>query len=280
MTILLATLVFTSAAGDFRDELNQIKTRIAAESFVEANQALIRLHRQLYATAGIENCRPPVAAVQQLKQPKATESLLQSLESALGASDYAAACKDAMLLGVSLQGDLSRLTPAQRLAQQEQAFPTADAKGRPNLAGMEQLMWANYEAGQIAKAESLARDLDSQATAIGPEFMPDVFQNSARTLLGLIRLNPSSPSMPEAVDYLRRSANVQPTMMLLYRGPAVRLADALWKAGEQAAVVEYLEKMKDHAWKPDAQLVARWYEDAKAGKRPDFFRGASETVVR
>lgn len=277
MLAILSLTLLTAAENPGAD---QIKQFVASRSFVEANQALIRLHMQLYKKAGVENCRPPVEMVQQLKLPNAVNTLVDALESSLAAADYPQACKEAMVLGVGLQQELAVMTPAQRLSQQEQAFPNACAKGRPNLVALEQLAWSNFEAGQIAKAESLANDLDRQSSALGPEFMPGLFQNSARTLLGLIRLNPSSKSIPEAVEYLRRSAGVQPTLMLLHRGPAIRLADALWKAGQQAAVVDYLEKLKDYDWKPDAQLVARWYEDAKAGKRPDFFRGAAQPVSR
>lgn len=261
-------------------DLERVKSLIAERSYVAAAQSLTRLHRELYKKAGVVNCRPAMAAVQQLREPGATATLLRTLEESIAASDHSKACQSAFLLGMGLQAELSKLTHAERLAQQESAYSTRDTSGRPDLVGLEQLMWANYEAGQIAKAESLARELEGHASTIGPEFLPDAFRNSARTLMGLIRLNPASQSMPEALEYLRKSAEVQPTMVLLHRGPAVRLADALWQAGERDAVVAYLAQLKDFDWKPDATLVARWYEDAKAGKRPDFYRGASVPIGR
>jgi hypothetical protein len=274
----LGVLMFaaSNSATDALAELSRLRGQVESNQLVNAIRILPSIHRFLYGKAGLGNCRPDPRLAKTLAKPSITTELIASVQKAIEQSNYELGCKDAMILGISLQKQLYNLPPESRLIQYENALPGSGQ----DLASVDQLMWANLDAGKLTRAEDLARDIESRTRSLDRRLQPDYFQHSARTVLGLVRLRSLSPSIGDAAQYLESSAEVEPSEMLLGSLPAVRLADALWQAGRRDAVVTYLAKIRQFAWRSNKAQVDQWYEAATQGQRPEFFPPGSAHLGR
>jgi tetratricopeptide (TPR) repeat protein len=225
------------------------------------------MHRYLVSKAGPTECRPGKTDHHVLSQPKAAETLLQTLRDSVAQKDYPASCRTTMLLGIALNRDFSQMTPAARLAQYERNW--AESGSQPDLPSLDDLAWANYETGQLKKAQDYADSVLAMTAKLTKEMQPDYFQHSAWTVIGLTRLQAGSTS--EARQFLQQSIEIQPGMMLLGSRPALRLADALWKKGEHQAVLQYLERASRMEWVNAKPAIQKWLEQARQGDDPSFF---------
>jgi tetratricopeptide (TPR) repeat protein len=247
--------------------LADLELQIRAGNALRAAKSVTPIHRFLVSKAGPTECRPGKTDHLVLSQPKAAETLLRNLRDSVAQKDYPASCRTTMLLGIALNRDFSQMSPAARLAQYERNW--TESGSRPDLPSLDDLAWANYETGQLKKAQDYADSVLAMTAKLTKEMQPDYFQHSAWTVLGLTRLQAGSTS--EARQFLQQSIEIQPGMMLLGSRPALRLADALWKKGEHQAVLQYLEQASKMDWVNAKPAIQNWLEQARKGEAPSFF---------
>ncbi len=267
--MMIASIALTSAlvaaAADTASQVQTIRTLIVSGGSIEAGKRVTELHRALVSKVSPARCRQVPG---EKMAPNTVEPLLDSLEAAVSKKNDVEACQYAALLGAALQESNAKLAPAAKLAQIEKEWLRAG--GPQDLESLDQLAWAYYDAGNFSAAREFAGSVLQKSGRLGATTMQlGYFEHSARTVLGLVRLE--SGSTRDAVVFLNQSLDVQMDVRLLADRPAVRLADALWKKGEQEAVVRYLTRASRIAWTSATPSVQKWLAEAQSGKAPSFF---------
>jgi len=123
----------------------------------------------------------------------------------------------------------------------------------------------SFEAGDMDKAGFYAKELLAYSRQTGGDWFYGKAIHIGNLILGRIALQ--SGNITQAKFYLLRSTQIPSSPHLRSFGPNMALADELLVYGEDEAVIEYLRQCGKF-WKQ--QVLNRWIEKIKAGKRPDF----------
>ena len=120
-------------------------------------------------------------------------------------------------------------------------------------------------AGDLDRAEAIAFDLLIESDHGFPVGQDNDQKHFAEQILGQVALQRGDKS--EAVRYLLSSVDNGDAPVLCSFGPKMRLANALYEAGETAAVLAYLIKIREF-WESHDESLDRWIAAIRTGNDP------------
>ena len=152
----------------------------------------------------------------------------------------------------------------------DQSWNPPSAAVTPNLRHLYDLGSALESAQSVEdfkKMEVLAKEYLLAAEGYRCNWNYGNAVHDANAALGLSSL--ASGNKAQAVVYLLKAAKSPGSPQLKSFGPNMLLANELIALGEREAVIDYLRGVQLF-WKMDDGEVAKWIEELKAGKTPDF----------
>jgi len=147
----------------------------------------------------------------------------------------------------------------------ENSVKSADGENR--FDGLTQLAKVAFEANEMGKAESYAKEV----LRLAPQYVRNWNYGNAihdgNLVLGRIRLRQGK--IAEAKDYLLIAGETPGSPQLNTYGPNMSLAKELLEKGERDVVLQYFELCGEF-WRSGAEELQRWRDDVKANRTPDF----------
>jgi hypothetical protein len=196
-----------------------------------------------------------------------------SIQQKLDALQAAVAARDIEKASAAAS-DLSQFALKERLKAGPNAadyLRKAESRVASNPAGRPQsLPWMAklaFDAGDLAKAEQYARE--ALASSAHPHASGDSIHDG-NMVLGLIAVKKGD--IPAAKEYLLAAGKTPGTAITRRFGTNMKLADALARKGEFAAVIDYLESVRK-IMTDNREHVDDWIALLKGGRQPDFRRG-------
>jgi hypothetical protein len=152
----------------------------------------------------------------------------------------------------------------------EQSWNPSAAGVTPNLRHFydlgHELEWAK-DADDLVQVEKVAKEYLAVAEGYRCNWNYGNAFYDGNSALGLVALANGNKDL--AVKYLLESAKSPGSPQLDSFGPAMTLANKLVSAGENNAVISYLEGI--HAfWRMDNGEVEKWIGQLRGGGKPDF----------
>jgi hypothetical protein len=124
---------------------------------------------------------------------------------------------------------------------------------------------AAFAAGCSQRAQAYASEVVTMAPQVSSDLVDE--RHQAHLVLGRIAFRAGHRQL--AISHLLDAAQATPTPVLSSFGPGMTLAKELLEAGEQDAVIQYLERCHKF-WTPANHDLDVWIQEIKQGKIPDL----------
>jgi len=158
------------------------------------------------------------------------------------------------------------MTPQEEsLSNLEKSLPS-DPKAR--FFKLSEVAAAAYDAGDYDKAETYANELLSDASLYQTNWNYGNAVFHGNMILGLVALKRDN-NVSQAESYLLAAGKTPGSPQLMSFGPNMSLAKDLLAAGEQDAVLEFLDECGNF-WKADGGKLSEWKNTIRSGGTPNF----------
>jgi len=216
-----------------------------------------------FATFSLTAQTPPSVSPEQLQQ---LEALADQVKAALQQNDLNSANRLAsnLMTGIYKQLKAVEPTPQAKLAALEQAAPTGIAR----FYALSKLAKTAFEAGELTKAESYARELLSLASGNQKDWNYGNAIFDGNMVLGRVVLR-RDKDVPLAKTSLLAAAATPGSPQLDSFGPNMSLAKDLLTQGERDVVLQFFTRCTGF-WKMGATRLENWTAAVKGGGIPDF----------
>jgi hypothetical protein len=152
-----------------------------------------------------------------------------------------------------------------KLEKLEQAAPSG---GRERFYALANLAKAAFEAGELNKAETYARELLAAASDYQTDWNYGNAIFHGNTMIGRVALSRDN-NLIQAKSSLLASGQTPGSPQLNSFGPNMSLAKELLGRGERDAVLEFFTSCRKF-WKSQAAKLDAWTATVKGGGIPDF----------
>jgi hypothetical protein len=207
---------------------------------------------------------PPGPSLEALKH---LQDLADQVKAALEQGDLEGATRlsSDLMLGIHKQRKALEPTPPEKLAKLEQDTP---ASGRARFYALSRLAAAAFDAGDLNKAETYAKELLSFA----PEYEKDWNYGNAifygNMVIGRVALR-RDKNVYLAKSSLLAAGRTPGSPQLNSFGPNMSLAKDLLALGERDTVLEFFTLCRSF-WKLHLARLDEWTATVKGGVIPDF----------
>ncbi len=178
-----------------------------------------------------------------------------------------AAALSALVLFGAADAQTSRDTARSREDSAQKAAAAANPDPASGFYAATDATQKAFKAGKLETAETLAKDLLSQAEKWEKNWNYGNAVHFGNLVLGHVALKRGKTA--DAKAYLLKAGKISGSPQLNTFGPNMLLASELLAKGEKDVVLEYLELTRAF-WSPDLSKIDEWKPIIEGGKFPDF----------